>query len=279
MEIKAKDLLKLTDIELQHYKLHLASWNGQAQPLNDYLKGWEFWVGWNEWRSSRDDFNRNYIFSLIQFYHEPNRWLFGGIFKITNRHQDWAETEVGYDLELVDLHKDLIGRLVIDFSRYQGMRGRAFKLEGFYKDFNVSEILKEPYNGINFPGYENINIDFSGLEIIFKFQKNDWKGALENVKGVYVITDKSNGKRYVGCAYGSFGIWSRWSEYVETGHGLNDELTKLISENGIEYARKNFYFSLLEYYSMKTDDNIIFKRESFWKEVLFTIGQFGYNLK
>ena len=100
-------------------------------------------MGWLErvaWQQKR--LNRQYIFSLIQFYHEPNKWLFGGIFKVVKRLEDWADTEVGYELELVDLHKELVGRLVIDFYRYQGMRGRAFLLEGYYKDFVVSEILK-----------------------------------------------------------------------------------------------------------------------------------------
>ncbi len=271
--IKADSILKLSDIEQRKYKLHLACWNGEKHPLNVYLNGWDGWVGWNEWRGGKNDFNREYIFSLIQFYHEPNKWLFGGIFKVVDGHEDWAN---GYKLELIDLHKDLIGRLIIDFFRYQGMRGRAYLLESYYKDFVVSEILKKQYDGINFPGYENINIDFPELETVFKFQKNDWKGALENVKGVYVICDKLNGKKYVGSAYGDFGIWSRWAVYVGTGHGFNDELTKIISENGIEYARKNFHFTLLEYRSMKIDDTTIINRESFWKEVLLT-REFGYN--
>jgi hypothetical protein len=275
MTIKAENILKLDN--LNKYKLHLACFDGRNQPLNIYLKDWDHWVGWNEWRRGKNDFNRSYIFSLIQFYHEPNKWLFGGIFKVVKRHEDYADTEVGYELELVDLHKDLIGRLVIDFYRYQGMRGRSFKLESYFENFNVSEILKRPFDGINFPGYENINIDFTELETVFKYNKNDWKGALENVKGVYVISDKSNGKKYVGSAYGDFGIWSRWSVYIGTGHGFNNELTKLISENGINYARQNFRFSLLEYRSMRIDDTIIINRESFWKEVLLTRGLYGYN--
>ena len=277
MTIKTDTILKIADKELSQYKLHLACYNQIEQPLNVYLRGWDEWVSWNEWRGGKNDFNREFIFSLIQFYHEPDKWLFGGIFKIIHRYDDWANTEVGYEVELMDLHKDLIGRLIIDFNRYQGMRGRAFKLEGYYNSFSVSEILKKQYDGINFPGYENINIDFPELEIVFKFQKNDWKGALENVKGIYLICDKSNGKKYVGSAYGDFGIWARWAVYVGTGHGFNDELTKIISENGIEYARKHFRFSLLEYRSMKFDDNAIISRESFWKEVLLTRGQFGYN--
>ena len=113
--------------------------------------------------------------------------------------------------------------------------------------------------------------------MIVRNGKQDWKAALENVKGVYLITDKSNGKRYVGSAYGGSGIWSRWACYVGTGHGWNDELTKLIKQEGIEYARKHFQISLLEYRAMKTDDNTIIERECYWKDVLLSRGQFGYN--
>lgn len=275
--IKASAILALNDSELIHFKLHLACWNGYEQPLNVYLNDREKWIGWNQWRGGKNDFNRKFIFSLIQFYHEPNKWLFGGIFKIIERYDNWQETEIGYKVELQELHNELIGRLILDFTRYQGMRGRAYKLENYYSDLNVSQILKRPYDGINFPGYENINIDFPELESIFKFQKNDWKTALESVKGVYAIFDKSNGRKYIGSAYGDFGIWSRWSVYAGSGHGFNNELTKIISDKGIEYARKNFRFCLLEYRPARTDDLIIIGRESYWKEVLLSRAEFGYN--
>jgi hypothetical protein len=50
-------------------------------------------------------------------------------FRVAKRLDDWKDTEVGYELELIDLYKDLIGRLVIEFIRYQGMRGRALDLK------------------------------------------------------------------------------------------------------------------------------------------------------
>ena len=94
----------------------------------------------------------------------------------------------------------------------------------------------------------------------------DWKGALENIKGVYVIFDDSNGRKYVGAAYSTSGIWARWSVYAGTGHGWSDELTKKIASKGIGYARRHLRFTLIEYFSMKTDDNIVVQREAFWKE-------------
>lgn len=169
----------------------------------------------------------------------------------------------------------MIGRLKI--SQKRSGRTRARRFENCIEEFEVSEILKEPYTGEQFCGYENINHDFHKLEAVFKQNKPDWKAALENVKGVYLIVDKSNGKKYVGSAYGDAGIWSRWSTYMSTGHGYSDELTKIITDKGIKYARENFRLSLLEYRSMKTDDATIIDRENYWKEALLSRGHFGYN--
>jgi len=62
-----------------------------------------------------------------------------------------------------------------------------------------------------------------------------------------------------------------------TGHGRNGELTKLIQQEGIDYARRHFRLSLLEHRPARTDDRIIIQRENYWKEALFSRGTFGYN--
>ncbi len=64
---------------------------------------------------------------------------------------------------------------------------------------------------------------------------------------------------------------------MQTGHGWNDELTQIIKIKGIDYARKNFKFSLLEYRSMKAEDKVIIERETYWKEALLSRQPFGYN--
>lgn len=276
-EFKLNDLFRLPKEEQKKYKLHLSAYNGYEHPLDVFARDPEEWKSWNEWRGGKDDFNREYILGMIPDYHRLGKYVFGGIFKVVKRLDDWQETSKGYEVELTNQFESLIGRLVVDFYRYQGLRGRAFLLESFIDYFSVSEILQKPYEGEDFPGYDNIRIDFSALELIVKNQKIDWRVALENVKGIYLIVDKSNGKKYVGSAYGDNGIWSRWSTYILTGHGYNDELVDLITKNGLDYARKNFHFAILELRSMKTDDDTIINRESFWKEVLLTRGNFGYN--
>lgn len=276
-KFKLNDLFHLTEDEMRKYKIHLAAYNGYEQPLDVFARDREEWKGWNEWRGGKDDFNREYIIGLIPDYHKIDKYVFGGVFKVIKRYDDWQETEVGYKVELTNQFKSLIGRLVIGFSRYQGLRGRAFLLENFMDSMSIAEILENPYEGEEFPGYDNVRIDFSSLELLVQNQKTDWRVALENVKGIYLIVDKFNGKKYVGSAYGDSGIWSRWCTYINTGHGYNDELVMLIEKNGIDYARKYFQFAILELRSMKTDDDTIINRESFWKEVLLTRGIFGYN--
>lgn len=271
MSIKLSDILKFEDPS--EFKVHLANWNGHQNPLDVFVSNKEEWKGWNSWRSEKDDFNRKYIFSLMEYYHEPNSWLFGGIYEVVERLN--TTRSKGYEIELTEIHKPFVGRLKIKWPRTG--RAKSRKLENYLNEFEVSEIFKEEYTGEVFCGYEKINHDFHILESIFLSGKQDWKAALENVKGVYVIMDKSNGKKYVGSAYGGTGIWSRWSCYIGNGHGHNDELTKLIKEAGIDYARQNFRFSLLEYRPMKTDDNEVIAREGYWKEVFLSRGEYGYN--
>ncbi len=270
MVIKLADVLSLEN--MHSYKLHLACWNGQHNPLDVFVRSRKEWEGWNTWRGSKDDFNRQYILSLIDFHHEPEIWLFGGVYKVLSRGTNYSHS---YKVELDKNTENLIGRLKVKLKR--PARAKAVKLENYYDKMIVSEILREIYTGEEFPGYENINHDFHILENIYNTNKPDWKSALVNIKGVYLITDKSNSKRYVGSAYGNFGIWSRWACYIGTGHGWNDELTRLIKKEGIQYARINFRFALLEYRSMKVDDKVIMERENYWKEVLLAKSEYGYN--
>ena len=267
MSIRLTEILPIQN--LSDYKMHLACWNKKHQPLDVFVRSKEEWEGWQRYKGEKDNFNRKYIFALIDFYPESDVWLFGGIYEVI------ARDARSYKVRLDKDYEELIGRLKVHFVRPS--RAKAVKLEKYYNKMVVSEILKECYTGEEFCGYEKINHGFRSIEHIIKTNKPDWKAALENTKGVYLITDKNNGKRYVGSAYGDSGIWSRWACYIGTGHGGNDELIEIIKEKGIEYARSNFVFALLEYRSMKADDKTIVEREKYWKEVLLTRGQYGYN--
>ena len=266
MDISASSIIPLD--KPSDFKIHFAVWNGEQHPLDVFVRDRAEWQEWNAWRGQRNDFSRDYIFSLIR-YNRPDRWLFGGIFKVLERNAD------KYTIDLCDLHQEFIGRLVIAHPG-AGARGRAFYLENYYHELKVAQLLEEPFQGEAFCGYENIAHSFLLLESIFKQQRLDWKSALESVKGVYLIVDKHTGKKYVGSAYGGDGIWSRWACYLETGHGGNQALAELIREKNLKYAWEHFQFSILEFWPMRTDDQRIIEREQYWKRVLLT-NQHGYN--
>jgi len=269
MTIMLKDILSIEHPE--HYKLHLAGRNEDwVNPLDEYVAARQNWHGWNEWRGNRNDWTRPYILSFLEFYPKRDRWLFGGIFKVLERGPD------KYKLEVVSSFDKCEGRLLAGFKRYQGMRGRAFYLENHIDQFEIAEMFPSAYSGEAFCGYGTIQHDFGVMESIFKNERHDWKAALSSVKGIYVIFDRSNGKKYVGAAYSEGGIWSRWASYIGTGHGWTDELTKVVSENGIDYARKNFVFSVLEIVASTTPDPYIIEREGHWKRVLLA-REYGYN--
>jgi len=264
------DIATLLKIEnLKEYKFYAARKHKRVEPLDVFSQDRSEWDGWTRWRREKDEFNRDYVISFIKFYPERETWLFGGIYEILEKR------EHSYKIKLTDKGKDLIGKLKITAALSQP---RAFKLENVYDRLSFCEVLREPYSGEFFCGYENISHDFSMLEVIFKNERTNWKTALENVKGVYVIADKETGKKYVGSAYGNTGIWSRWSSYMDTGHGGNKKLVGLIKGAGLEYARKNFRITLIEWWLFKTDDRTIKLRENFWKEALLTKGKHGYNV-
>lgn len=96
---------------------------------------------------------------------------------------------------------------------------------------------------------------------------------MENQKAVYLIVDTKTGKKYVGSAYGDNMLLGRWRNYIANGHGGN----KLLKSLDFEYIKENFKYYILEIFKSSVDDEIIINRESFWKEVLLTRTDFGYN--
>ncbi len=267
MPIKLSEIMTLTPSHA--YKVHFARWNQKIHPLEAYARNFDTWRGWQEYRPAKDEFNRDFVFSLIQVYYETDSWLFGGIWRVANRLPD------KYEVELSDFGKSFIGRLKIK-SPYRGRTTRT-NLENHLETFEVAEILAEPYTGRNFPGYGDIDLSFDELHTIIKNGRLDWRGALEHMKGVYLITDTSTGKRYVGSAYSDQGLWSRWCSYVDTGHGGNKELETLVSDPSLDYCRANFRFALLEHISAREPDEKIISRENFWKGILLSRGEYGLN--
>ena len=280
------DLAHLLDIdpnELHEYKIHFAKQSGEKRPLDHFIKDGEIagkgeksdWWWWQAWREDgqKNRWTRKYIVSFIRVYPEGDDvWLFGGIFEVKGIREDSL-----YDVHLTDKGKEYIGYLKIEY--HSSERLKYLYLERVYPNLKFSEILKARYSGVTFPGYKNISLKFADLESIVNTGKEDWRTALSIIKGIYVISDKETGKKYVGSAYGEGGIWSRWCSYMNSHHGGNKELKELLEiSQKKDYAGDNFRFTLVEWTSDKdtVDKAYVIARENFWKEALLS-REFGYN--
>ncbi len=141
----------------------------------------------------------------------------------------------------------------------------------------VCEILPVAYEGLEFEGYDNVHITFNELKGLYAIDSLSWKTALSSVKGIYILTDKSNGKLYIGKADGNEMIWQRWASYISSYHGGDVALRKLLVDKGQEHFEQYFTFTLIETFRSTVADDVINQRESYWKNALDT-RKHGYNL-
>lgn len=105
-------------------------------------------------------------------------------------------------------------------------------MESWADQLTVCEIAREPLSIGEFPGFKGVDLSKNHLDVVVKNQIESWRTALSNVAGVYLISDKTSGKLYVGSACGEGGIWQRWSQYAISGHGGNVELIDLLEKEG-----------------------------------------------
>ena len=199
-------------------------------------------------------------------------WLLVNAFEV----RDDSKRLIEVNESAMSDYSQYFGRLVITWKRKT--RNIRMKSPEKIEELTIKTILEEPYNELveTFPGYENIDISWEELNRVLKLKT--WRTALENQKGVYLITDTFTNKRYVGSAYGDDMILGRWKSYAKNGHGGNKLLKELVAKEGIEYIKNNFRYSILDIYKSSVDDDTIIHRESWWKEVLLTRNSnFGYN--
>ena len=114
------------------------------------------------------------------------------------------------------------------------------------------------------PAAEELTLSWEELRNL----PSSWKSALAQWRGVYLILDRSDGKSYVGSAYGRDNILSRWSNYAARGHGGNKQLRGRKPEN--------FLFSILERVSPDMVPEEVIQKETNWKKRLHT-REFGLN--
>lgn len=279
--IKLNNILGLTDEEINNSKIEL---NMQAGVGGEsYIDLWLYCdekdkengtcpeCGYWGWYGNQRNFRPGqWVFSFVRL--RDNEWLFTSAAEIIDVPENtFAKAKI------IDKYKPYFGRLVIQLVKGNTFARYTFNLSKYIEESRVKSILPALYGGEDFPGYDKVRLSYKQLKTIIKYGKNDWLAALENQKAVYLLTDITNGKMYVGSATSDYGmLLQRWRSYIENGHGGNKELIELVNSKGFDYIKTSFHYSILENYNAKVDDLIILERESWWKEVLQT-RNFGYN--
>ena len=154
-------------------KIKFNQWNGQEQPLNDYV-GNPIYVNDFKlfWRSECRSFNvGETAINLVQM--DGDKWLLTTIKKVTEElgvtnGPNWKGRE------LPD-YKDLYGRLVLRYAK--SGRGTVCWYETVMNDLEVYQILPEVYGGAEFPGYDDVRLSYQQLETILRIGKKDYKAA------------------------------------------------------------------------------------------------------
>lgn len=272
-KIMLNDLLRFDTAEVPNVRVKFNIYNGYDDPLDLYKTNPdEVNVTWFLWHDDRRYFNVGQT-AICLLKLRGDQWLLTTIKKIT-RLLDVTDG-VGYDAVEVKEYEQYFGRLVVEYHNPCRTMGR--KYENVMDELEVVQILNEQYTGNEFPGYENVRLSYPLLKNIVDRQLPGWVDALRNQKAVYLITDTKTGKLYVGSATSQTGmLLQRWSSYAADGHGGNVELRELVKQQGLDYVKENFQYSILENYNARMDDGYILKRESWWKETLCTRTH-GYN--
>ncbi|PIJ41849.1 GIY-YIG nuclease family protein [Tatumella sp. OPLPL6] len=266
-KIFLNDLLKINDIENTKIRLNIA-YGGEIDPMSVFRdKNIERILRGQYWNYSKKSYKVGQTtICLIKMKKKEDLWLLVHVGRVTKDLN--INNAIGYEYENIPEFNKYLGRVIVRYkNKSQTLIRNASSIIG---DCEIVQILSNIYDQDQFPGYENINISWQDLNNII--ENDSWKTALQNQKGVYLITDISNGKMYIGSAYSETMILNRWRNYLHTRHGGNIMLKALTNE----HIEANFRFSILEIFKSTTSDQIILDREGWWKRTLLT-REFGYN--
>lgn len=280
--IKFSDFIKVEFPNETKVKFNMNAGDVRYRALDHLLDNEEEWINMNAHKKKQSNNNMGeskYLLSFAQYYpYGPEYFLFGGMYKVEKILPEVFEGK-GYNLTLMDEFKEYAKRLIIKLEKPIGRDLYLRKYENLQEQLGpeIYELSPATKLGV-FPGYNNVRLTHSDLQFIVGSEAPEWKHHLSSVKGVYCITDTSNGQLYIGSAYGdNDGIWGRWKNYgnVKNLTGGNKTFEE-IKDNGADHIIDNFTYSIIEIFDMRTEDSHIIKREEYWKKVFQSV-RFGMN--
>lgn len=170
-----------------------------------------------------------------------------------------AETQIRFEMRLMDVFSGLNGRMVVETPP-----GRAYVRRADNLDLEIFEIRSDAQFEPSCPNWRDFVV--TGQEV--RNLPQSWQTRLREWRGIYLIVDQSDGARYVGSAYGSDNIMGRWRNHVAGDFGVTKELRK---RNPAQ-----FRFSILERVSPDATLEDVISLERSWMNRMDTIN-WGLN--
>jgi len=159
-----------------------------------------------------------------------------------------------FDLRRLNVMSDYRGRVVI---RSPG--GRAYVRVAATTPLEIVELTETHQLSAHPPDWREFIVSASFLREL----PRSWADRLSQWRGIYLITDQSDGARYVGAAYGSLNLLGRWTAHVKGDHGVTRQLR--------DRASDNFRFSILERLSPDAEVDEVVALERSWMRRLDTV--------
>jgi hypothetical protein len=118
-----------------------------------------------------------------------------------------------FDLALQNFYANWKGKLVIGWPPPE----RAWWRRAHLNDFAILAVSEDSALDAAMPDWHQLVLSWDELPLI----PVRWRYALSQWRGVYYLFDGSDGKAYVGSAYGRENLLGRWRNYGTSGHGGN----------------------------------------------------------
>jgi hypothetical protein len=179
----------------------------------------------------------------------------------TQKEADDAGRTQWFDLQRTDFYSAWQGRLIVGWPPPE----RSWWRRAHRNEIPVDAILEVSALIPTIPKWDEVSFTYEELGIL----PDIWKSAISQWRGIYFIFDVSDGKGYVGSAYGENNLLGRWLNYAASGHGGNSLLRKR--------DPKNFRFSILQTVSLDVGIAEILLLEKSWKRRLHTAAPHGLN--
>ena len=178
-----------------------------------------------------------------------------------NPETDGRSSILWFDLVPAPFYPEWKGKLIVGWPPPE----RSWWRRAHRNDMPVLAILQDSALDGAIRPWNEIDLTWVELAVL----PTRLKSALSQWRGIYYIFDTSDGKGYVGSAYGSENLLGRWLNYAASGHGGNMQLRRR--------DPRSFRFTILQRVSPDMEADEVIKLENTWKERVHTRQPLGLN--